>query len=471
MYTSRFSTTALVAILLVAIGAGLVASGRRVRAEPAPPESVSAVLLSYQGRLIDPTTGNSKPDGNYTFMFQIYNVATAGSPLWSETKSIAVVNGLFSTLLGDTTPLDRSIFDGQALWLGVAVGGDPEVVPRQPLAFVPYAILAKNAETVGGQLPTAFAPASHTHAADSITTGTLSTDRYSAYNDLKVENRVGSGTTQVAAGDHTHDGGVITTGTVAEPRIDTAITRDSEVMTIVKANDGAGPGVDADTVDGQSAAAFAAASHTHAAESITSGTLSTDRYSAYNDLRIENRVGTGTTQVAAGDHGHDGRYVKNAGDSMTGTLTVPKVAYTTPRTHYYIVGSEGFVPGSNVDYTNTYGNGGAHIHSGWGALVAAVHLPQGAVVTEFKVFFNDTSSSDMNVWLAGQSMQFGNYFILGNVLSTGVSGYGSRSTTSITQGTIDNTIYSYHVYAYSDAWDDKLIIKGALVTYQTSEAE
>jgi hypothetical protein len=44
--------------------------------------------------------------------------------------------------------------------------------------------------------------------------------------------------------------------------------------------------------------------HSHSASDITSGTLSTDRFSAYADLVAENKIGTGSGQVAAGNHGH-----------------------------------------------------------------------------------------------------------------------------------------------------------------------
>jgi hypothetical protein len=43
------------------------------------------------------------------------------------------------------------------------------------------------------------------------------------------------------------------------------------------ANDGSGSGLDADTVDGQQASAFAASSHNHSASEITSGTLAIAR--------------------------------------------------------------------------------------------------------------------------------------------------------------------------------------------------
>lgn len=59
------------------------------------------------------------------------------------------------------------------------------------------------------------------------------------------------------------------TGILADGWIPAAITRDSEVMTIVLANDGPGSGLNADLLDGLSSAAFAAAVHTHVSGDIT----------------------------------------------------------------------------------------------------------------------------------------------------------------------------------------------------------
>lgn len=48
--------------------------------------------------------------------------------------------------------------------------------------------------------PSTFPPSSHAHAASDITSGTLSTDRFSAYDDLVAENKIGGGNAQVAPG-------------------------------------------------------------------------------------------------------------------------------------------------------------------------------------------------------------------------------------------------------------------------------
>ncbi|MBX3051717.1 MAG: hypothetical protein KF753_09605 [Caldilineaceae bacterium] len=132
-------------------------------------------VLHYQGRLMDPATKVPKPDGSYTMSFRLYNVATAGAALWTENKSIAVTDGLFSTLLGDTTALDTNHFNGDDLYLGVTVGADPEATPRQRLAYSAYALFsvrsaqadsadnAGNADKLDGNDSTAFAVAGHLH--------------------------------------------------------------------------------------------------------------------------------------------------------------------------------------------------------------------------------------------------------------------------------------------------------------------
>lgn len=63
---------------------------------------------------------------------------------------------------------------------------------------------------------------------------------------------------------------------------------------------------------------YSALSHQHDASDINAGTLSTDRFSAYADLSAETKIGTGGTQVAAGDHKHD------ASDVNAGTLSTDR---------------------------------------------------------------------------------------------------------------------------------------------------
>ena len=68
--------------------------------------------------------------------FNLYDAATGGTALSTDTHMLAWTNGLFTTDL----PLDSAIFDGQALWLGIKVGTDSEMTPRQEIRPVPYAL-------------------------------------------------------------------------------------------------------------------------------------------------------------------------------------------------------------------------------------------------------------------------------------------------------------------------------------------
>ncbi|MEP7027041.1 MAG: hypothetical protein ABI960_00460 [Candidatus Eisenbacteria bacterium] len=97
--------------------------------------------MSYQGRLTD-GVGIDVPDGAYALTFRLYDAVTGGALLWTETQAnVTVTGGLFSIVLGSTTPLAVP-FDRQ-YWLGVAVAADPEMTPRSPLTSVPYAMATR----------------------------------------------------------------------------------------------------------------------------------------------------------------------------------------------------------------------------------------------------------------------------------------------------------------------------------------
>jgi hypothetical protein len=59
-----------------------------------------------------------------------------------------------------------------------------------------------------------------------------------------------------AGASHSHSGGDITSGTVGEPRIDALVARDSEIVPRILASDGSGSGLDADALDGLDSSAF-----------------------------------------------------------------------------------------------------------------------------------------------------------------------------------------------------------------------
>jgi hypothetical protein len=143
--------TLAVAIVMFQLGA-IASAQERGSDQNASVAGVTATLLQYQGRLADPASGAPVPDGSYTMVLRLYANASGGSPLWTEAKDVPVQGGLFSTVLGDTTPLSQELFDGRALWLGVKVGADPEAAPRQQILPVAYALSLVPGAVIDGNL-------------------------------------------------------------------------------------------------------------------------------------------------------------------------------------------------------------------------------------------------------------------------------------------------------------------------------
>jgi len=100
--------------------------------------------INYQGYLTDPQ--GISIDDTVTLTFSIYPDTTDETPLWTETQSVTVTDGIFSVNLGDVTTLNLP-FD-TTYYLGITVGSDSEMTPRQPLTSVAYAFRAKKADTV-----------------------------------------------------------------------------------------------------------------------------------------------------------------------------------------------------------------------------------------------------------------------------------------------------------------------------------
>jgi len=98
--------------------------------------------IAYQGRLTD---DNGTPITNaVTVIFSIYTVPSGGSSIYSTTKAITPDdNGVFTTEL---LSVDPAILTGAKLFLGIKVGTDPEMTPRQVLSSAPYAISSGDAQ-------------------------------------------------------------------------------------------------------------------------------------------------------------------------------------------------------------------------------------------------------------------------------------------------------------------------------------
>jgi len=145
--------------------------------------------------------------GQALLRFSLYGQADGGEVLWSEEHNLNLNGGYYSVTLGVQT-LFGDVFDTSPRFMSVAVGG-VEMQPRIQLSSVPYALIAQDA--VGDISP------------HSVSVGGQEVIDASGH-------WVGPG-----------DGGGQTP---------------AEILTAIKTVDGAGSGLDADTLDGLNSAAF-----------------------------------------------------------------------------------------------------------------------------------------------------------------------------------------------------------------------
>lgn len=106
-------------------------------------------VMSYSGEL-QSANGAPLAAGTYKMTFSLYTSPQGGTPIWTETQvGVEVVGGGFHTLLGRTSPagLAGIPFD-RPYYLGVRVGSDPEMSPRQQLVTLPFAFRAGLADQV-----------------------------------------------------------------------------------------------------------------------------------------------------------------------------------------------------------------------------------------------------------------------------------------------------------------------------------
>jgi len=123
--------------LLVAAYANVAAQMRGE--EHTMPQSSAApngtkAFLTYQGRL---TNSSGAPiNSSANVVFKLYD--SNNNLMWtSATRNITPINGLFTVYLGDGADPNLDLANlGQVASIGVTVGNDPEMTPRQPLNTV-----------------------------------------------------------------------------------------------------------------------------------------------------------------------------------------------------------------------------------------------------------------------------------------------------------------------------------------------
>lgn len=114
-------------------------------------------LIHHHGVLVD-SEGNPLAN-QHDLTFRLYTdplevdadcADATGACMWEEIHDqAAITDGVFSVLLGSLTALEPDLFD-QDLWLAVTVDAESEMIPRQQITSVPFAVRAESAETLSG---------------------------------------------------------------------------------------------------------------------------------------------------------------------------------------------------------------------------------------------------------------------------------------------------------------------------------
>jgi hypothetical protein len=103
-------------------------------------------MINYQGKLT--TSAGAPVNDTLQMVFTIYADEAGTTPLWTETQTaVEILKGVFNVLLGSVNPISYSVFDGSTRYLGVQVGGDPEITPRKKIVSVSYAYKSFEADT------------------------------------------------------------------------------------------------------------------------------------------------------------------------------------------------------------------------------------------------------------------------------------------------------------------------------------
>jgi hypothetical protein len=111
-----------------------------------PGSAAVAGTLLLEG-VLQSQGGGAAPDGPYKLTLALWDAEQGGSKLWTETVDVSISGGRFVALAGTATPVDPKAFAGGKVYLGVAVGNDPEL-PRHVLTSSPFALRAAVAEAV-----------------------------------------------------------------------------------------------------------------------------------------------------------------------------------------------------------------------------------------------------------------------------------------------------------------------------------
>jgi hypothetical protein len=417
-------------------------------------------LINYQGQLIDvagPVTDPAVP-----MVFRIYDTDTGGTPLWEESQTVDVQNGIYNVLLGSGTRntsygyFDPSLFSGENRWFEVVVDGEL-LEPRQRVTSVAFAMKSADSDFLEGFDSGDFSKIGHHHDTQYVNEGQTSS---------------------------------VNSAMIANFSITAADIQDGATRLEILDDDGPGSSLDADFLDGYTSSYFMPATTdkwvnitgdtmTGALNMVTTGTsinvdantTNTHVYgvrvdadqSAANNYYIYGLY-SDTDSSAASGYTY-GTYSNAAGNYYS--YGVLGIGTSVTRTAYGLYGQASLPSGNNypsyglTGSANTYGNGHAY-----GTSTSAYHY--GTSGTAFGTYSYANGSDNGDAYGVSSTAYksssdtsgtaYGGYFTGDNDRSTGNS-YGLYGRALGTGGT------NYGVYALAQNGNTNYGVFGKGTTY------
>ena len=122
-------------------------------------------VINYQGKLTN--TDGTGVNGALPMVFRLFTSEEGGYPIWEETDTVSVTNGLFSVFLGNAVPFPDTVDFHTQYWLEVEVNGET-MSPRERLVSAPYALYSSRALNVDNAVQSVFSSVDATRRRGSI---------------------------------------------------------------------------------------------------------------------------------------------------------------------------------------------------------------------------------------------------------------------------------------------------------------